>query len=125
MLACRRASVWQGGFVKTFAFLWLVFAFAGCATHKSAVSLPPLQLDQPEVRITTGLQAGRWQFPAGEYVAAFRDEQGVYYKPPTPIILRGSPSPEIYLFVANDGRHGAYSEGAAVSLMLKEPLPVR
>lgn len=125
MTACLTASTWQDGAVKLALLTILSVILIGCATPKTPVSLPPVTLEQTATRLTTGMNKGTWHFPRGEYLAAYRDSEGVYYKPPTPIILGDHPYPEIFLFVGDDGRHAVYKDGTAIVMVLTEKLPIK
>lgn len=103
--------------MKTASLFFAVLALftCGCATTKRVITEPmaALRLATPQDRETTGVHYAPWHVPAGDYVAAFRDDAGIYYQPPTPIICRGTPS-GVFLFIGNDGRQGFYMNGAAV-----------
>ena len=77
-----------------------------------------LHLATAEDRNTTGLHYAQWHIPAGDYVAAFRDDGGVYYQPPTPIILHGLPA-GTFVF----GRHALYNNGKAIVIYFEPKLP--
>jgi hypothetical protein len=106
--------------------LLAVALLCGCATTKELITgpVPPVRLPAAQERTTTGIHHARWQIPAGEYVAEFRDRAGTYYKPPAPIIVNGAPSPGVYLFIGQDGTQAVYTNGAAVRLKFQPPLPL-
>lgn len=125
MTACGGASAWQDRAVRALLLLILSVIFIGCATPKTPVSLPPVTLEQNATRQSVGINKGTWHFPQGDYLAAFRDADGVYYKPPTPILLGSMPYAEVFLFIGDDGRHGVFIDGTAIVIVLTEKLPIR
>lgn len=105
--------------------LTIVFSViaGGCATSKQLITtpLPVLHLRQAEDRATTGIHYAQWHIPPGDFVAAFRDDAGVYYQPPTPVILYGTPA-AVYIFIGKDGRQGIFVQGGILVMYFEQKL---
>ncbi len=109
--------------------IWLLltaFLF-GCATTKTVVEpgLPALALKEAAIRRTTRGITASLTLPAGIYRPAFRDKDGIYYQPESPMIILGHITPRSYVFVsaADPRKHAYWLEGYAVVDWFDSPLP--